>query len=260
MSTTSDKHKDASWQSNFWRLVSGCRDMFVAAVNPRFGRFSYACTLALLVVFATVAALVAIAMSITFKCDEQCSSIPVGVVSKKMNDSSYLEDKGLVIKKPFKCVGFTTTDWIFAEELQDAIGRFVVDKGGYTRFLRGFRWETSQSSVSRCSYLHQTDDARRQWQALATAVLVANDNVTGTNVTWHPVPRPSVSGINDTKTMFLNTTLLNEVWLAFERDNIADRCSISENFNGPVVEQGWPILKVCCGVPHASTGVNNGRQ
>lgn len=193
-----------------WAIAAG-KDMFVGVVNPRFGRFYYAFTLALLVALVTLGSVVAIAITVAFRCDEACVYAPIGTIQKTMNETSILEKLGLVSTKPLECTGYKTRDWVFANDLETAVTN-LLDKYP-AEALQGFKWGLTASSVSRCSFLHQTEAARGQWQTFALAMGAWSRNVTGQRAVQDPLPTNMSASMNYTQFMSKETYTPDQEWL-----------------------------------------------
>lgn len=185
-----DSKAPARAPGGFRRVIAACKDIFVAAVNPRFGRFSYAFTLAVLVGVVTVGALIAIFISLAFKCEKTCSSIPVGALPDKVKETILLERLGLVKSNPLQCYGYTTSDWFLLQlDFQTEKDNTGLNATSLN-LAEGFTWEPQLSSVSACSWLHFSEKARRQWAIMSQAMMAFFNATLGQQATWQQPQLP----------------------------------------------------------------------
>lgn len=200
----------------------------MGAVNPRFGRFSYAFTLAVLVGVLTVGSLGAIFWSLAFQCEDTCTSIPVGVLHKKVDERHRLEKMRLVEQGDLKCYGFRTSDWVLETTPQrraSAIQNPDLNMYWYNS-LGEFSWEAVASIVSKNSHLHHAAVNRQQWQSLLMTVLAYSNITRGRPAVWdHPIGNMTMAQSKAyTAAMIRFTNISDSVWAA-------------SGFGGPDVSQ-----------------------
>jgi hypothetical protein len=229
----------------FRRAMTACKDMFVASVNPRFGRFSYSFTLAVVVGLLTVGSLAGILISLTFKCEKTCSSIPVALLQEQAAERSTLEKLGLRRSNPLKCYGYETSDLVLNDDLSMqqlwSLNSEYFFPGRNIYPLNKLEWQPAASSVSGCSWLHRAENSSKHWVMFSDMMLAFNNVTLGEQGVWDQGPTSLLGAVERNKQFLNNTPLLTYDWGAYAEQNLTTQCvdSIAKARQAAQVDDIW---------------------